>query len=160
MMLFFLRHGDASSQENEHPLTETGRRQADTAGLYMMHNGFLVNRIYTSPLLRARETGIIVRQHLSAPLPETTEYLANGTNPNQLFHFLNGLDVESVLLVGHEPFLSGTISMLIAGHSHAGIEIKKCTLGLVEIGLPIRTGSGLLKTIVDVMTMQRSFHGN
>ncbi len=99
MLLYFLRHGDASSQENEHPLTETGRRQADTAGLYMLHNGFFVNKIYTSPLLRARQTGAAVGGHISSPLPETTEYLVNGTNPNQLFRFLNVIDAESVLLV-------------------------------------------------------------
>ena len=155
MLLYFLRHGDASSQENEHPLTETGRRQADTAGLYMLHNGFFVNKIYTSPLLRARQTGAAVGGHISSPLPETTEDLVNGTNPNQLFRFLNVIDAESVLLVSHEPYLSGTISMLIAGQPHAGIEIKKCTLALVEIDSPIRPGNGILKILADVKTMQQ-----
>ncbi|MFZ1977066.1 MAG: histidine phosphatase family protein [Bacteroidota bacterium] len=156
MLLYFLRHGDASSHENEHPLTETGRRQADTVGLYMLHNGFLVNRIYTSPLLRARETGTLVRQHISSTLLEATEFLVNGTNLHQFFRFINGIDAESILFIGHEPFLSETISMLIAGHPHSGIEIKKCTLALVEIDSPIRAGSGILKTIVDVKTMQQS----
>ncbi len=45
--------------------------------------------------------------------------------------------------------------MLIAGHPHAGIEIKKCTLALVEIDSPIRPGNGILKILADVKTMQQ-----
>jgi phosphohistidine phosphatase len=160
MIIYFLRHGDASSHasyhESERPLTETGRKQADFAGLYMQQNGFLVNKIFTSPLLRARETGALVGPYVSSAPPETTEYLVNGANSVQLFRFLDVIDVESVLLVGHEPFLSETISILISAHPYAGIDIKKCTLGLVEIDSPIKAGSGILKMIVDAKIMQQS----
>jgi phosphohistidine phosphatase SixA len=84
---------------------------------------------------------------------ETTEYLVNGTNPKRLFKHIAELDVESVILVGHEPFLSNTISLIIGGNNNADIEMKKCTLAFVEVHVPIRPGSGILKQLINVETI-------
>ncbi len=86
---------------------------------------------------------------------ETSEYLVNGTNPKQLFKQIAEFDVESVLLVGHEPFLSDTISLLIGGDNKANIEMKKCSLALVEVIEPVRQGTGILKQLIHVETISQ-----
>jgi len=46
-------------------------------------------------------------------------------NALELIRELNDEKPQSVLLVGHEPYLSGLISVLVTGESNAAIELKK-----------------------------------
>jgi len=157
MQIYFLRHGDASSHsrfhENERPLTGLGNKQASFVGKFLQHTKTCINIILTSPLARACETGAIVQSFIKAPRIETSEYLVNGTNPKQLFKHITEFDVESVLLVGHEPFLSETISLLIGSNEKSNIEMKKCSLAFVEVLEPVRPGTGILKQLIHVDTI-------
>jgi phosphohistidine phosphatase SixA len=60
-----------------------------------------------------------------------------------------------MLLVGHEPFLSDTISLLLGGDRKTDIEMKKCSLALVDILEPFRPGTGILKQLLDVGTISK-----
>jgi phosphohistidine phosphatase len=157
MLIYFLRHGDASSDsrfhDSERPLTDLGEKQASYVGNFLRHTNTQINIILTSPLIRACETGAIVQSIIHAPSMETTEYLVNGANPKKLFKHITELDVESALLVGHEPFLSNTISLIIGGNNNFFIEMKKCSLAFVEVPRPIRPGSGILKQLTNVETI-------
>ena len=152
MLIYFLRHGDASSDsrfdDNERPLTELGQKQAGSVGKFLSYTKTQINIILTSPLIRACETGTVVQSFIKAPRMETSDYLVNGTNAKRLFKQITDFDVESVILVGHEPFLSETISLLICGDNKTNIEMKKCSLALVEVAGPIRHGTGLLKQLI------------
>jgi len=74
MQLYFLRHGESSAnllrqfsnRGDEHPLTERGLQQARQAA----HNlsGVKAERIYASPVLRARQTAQILSESLHVPL--------------------------------------------------------------------------------------------
>jgi phosphohistidine phosphatase len=159
MLIYFLRHGDGSSHsrfdDNERPLTDLGHKQAAYVGKFLQHTKTHINIILASPLIRACETGAIVQSLINAPRMETSEYLVNGAHPKQLFKQITEFDVESVLLVGHEPFLSDTISLLIGGDHKADIEMKKCSLALVEVLEPIRPGTGILKQLIHVETISK-----
>jgi len=159
MLLYFLRHGDASShsrfQDGERPLTDLGNQQAAYVGKFLQHTKARINVILTSPLTRACETGAMVQSIIQTPRVESTEYLVNGTDPRQLWEQISELDAESILLVGHEPFLSKIISLLLAGDHKIDIEMKKCSLALVEVQKPLRPGSGLLKQLTHVETISK-----
>jgi phosphohistidine phosphatase len=159
MLIYFLRHGDASTSsryhDDERPLTDLGNRQASYVGKFLHSSKTHVNIILTSPLTRACETGAIVHSIIRAPRMETTEFLVNGSNQKQLFKQITEFDVESILLVGHEPFLSDTISLLIGGDHKTDIEMKKCSLALVEVLEPVRPGTGMLKQLTHVETIAR-----
>jgi len=161
MLIYFLRHGDASSNHNYHdserPLTDLGHKQAESVGKFLQQSGTHINTILTSPLIRACETGADIQAFINAPRVEKTEYLVNGSNTQKLFRQITELDVESVLLVGHEPFLSETISLLIGGNEKANIEMKKCSLALVEIPESIYPGTGILKQLTHVKTINQIF---
>ncbi len=159
MLIYFLRHGDASTHsrfdDNERPLTNLGHQQAAYVGKFLQQTNAHFNIILTSPLIRACETGTIVQSFVNTPRMETSEYLMNGTHPKQLFKQIAEFDVESVLLVGHEPFLSDTISLLIGGDRKTDIEMKKCSMALVEILDPLRPGTGILKQLIHVETISK-----
>jgi phosphohistidine phosphatase len=159
MLIYFLRHGDASSNsryhDTERPLTDLGSKQASYVGKFLHSTKTHINIILTSPLTRACETGAIVQSTIRAPRMETTEFLVNGSNQKQLFRQITAFNVESVLLVGHEPFLSETIAILIGRDPKTDIEMKKCSLALVEVLEPVQPGSGTLKQLIHVETIAK-----
>lgn len=158
MLLYFLRHGDASRDssidDSERPLTALGVRQATLAASFLRRVDSSVDAVLSSPLARARQTASIVQQKNALPAPALSEYLLNGTDQRQLFKQLETLGVQSVLLVGHEPHISETISMLLCGDRDAGIEMKKCGIALVETPAAIEVASGRLRWLVSPDTMQ------
>jgi uncharacterized phosphatase len=129
MLIYFLRHGDASSHsrfhDNERPLTDLGHKQAAYVGKFLLQTKTHINIILTSPLTRACETGAIVQSLINAPRMETSECLVNGTHPKQLFKQITE------------------------------IEMKKCSLALVEVLEPLRPGTGILKQLIHVETISK-----
>jgi phosphohistidine phosphatase len=92
--------------------------------------------IFSSPLVRARETAEIVERGLRLHgRLELTEHLAPSGDADQLVHQLDALrpTPESILLVGHEPDSSGLISLLCTGGSHLSLTLKKGGLCRMEI---------------------------
>ncbi len=160
MLLYFLRHGDASRDssidDSERPLTDLGIRQATLAAAFLQRIDPGIGALLSSPLARARQTASIVRDKNSLPVPIPSEYLLNGTDQRQLFKPLESLGVQSALLVGHEPHLSETISILLCGNREAGIEMKKCGIALVETPATIEAGSGRLRWLVSPDTIQQT----
>lgn len=71
MKILFARHGESranllheiSNRGLKHPLTQTGRQQAITLARKLQDQS--ISRIYSSPVLRAIETTVIVANHLS-----------------------------------------------------------------------------------------------
>ena len=74
MKLYFVRHGESTANllmefcngSNRHPLTKTGIAQA-RATVSNLH-GITIDRIYTSPVLRAMQMAQILSDELRAPL--------------------------------------------------------------------------------------------
>ena len=157
MHIYFLRHGDASSDsrytDGERPLTELGMRQATLVGAFLKQTNVVVDAAFSSPLKRAQETASIILSNNKNHNFQCSKFLLNGSNPQLLVDHLNELRTSSVLLVGHEPYLSETISQLISGNRSVEIEMKKCTLALVDVPIPIHQGKGLLKFLLPVKTL-------
>jgi phosphohistidine phosphatase len=151
MLIYLLRHGDASSDcrfhDSERPLTERGEHQAAVAGKYLHKINTPIDYILFSPLKRAQQTAEIVNSFISSKKYLSHEYLVNGTDQRQLLKNLNDIKAASVLLVGHMPQLSDTVSLLIHGNYENDFEFKKCSLMFIEIATPILPGSGKLLQI-------------
>src|SRR5262245_48051767 len=80
--------------------------------------------ILSSPFVRARRTAEIVAEELQQEVT-FSEFLEPGGNHLKLVGEINDEKPQRVLLVGHEPDLTGLISVLIAGNTDARIELKK-----------------------------------
>ncbi|MCC7493531.1 MAG: histidine phosphatase family protein [Fimbriimonadaceae bacterium] len=144
MDIYFLRHGiaeDFASSDAARRLTTEGRarcRQA-AAGLAALDVQFTA--VWSSPLVRARETAELV---LPGHRVSIREELANAPL-DRLFEALSELPPDAVvLLVGHEPQLSGAVERLL-GVEYGAVEMKKAALAQVQIDLRRGSqGGGLL----------------
>ena len=135
MDLYILRHGIAvepgtPGYENDadRPLTPEGQRKLEQIADAMGALDLSFDRIISSPYVRARETAEIVAEALGARKKlELSDALTPGGSFRRLVELLNCLEPspESVLLVGHEPYLSGLISLLVSGKETFGVVMKK-----------------------------------
>jgi|ERR1039458_9724753 phosphohistidine phosphatase len=135
MNLYILRHGIAVEpgtpgciKDADRPLAPEGERKLRRITEAMEALGLGFDLILSSPYLRARQTAEIVAE---ARKPhkrlEYSDSLTPGGSTKKLVEFLDRLQPspDSVLLVGHEPFLSGLISLLVAGNEGFCVVMKK-----------------------------------
>src|SRR5262245_18101788 len=134
MEIFILRHGEAGKRlpaggkDSERPLTVTGQDEVKQVAGAMVELGVKLDLVTTSPLKRALQTAQIVSKALKIKkgcLEEWDELKPEG-NRIELYRKLGQFKQESsILIVGHEPYLSNMVSEIIFGNSSAGIVLKK-----------------------------------
>jgi phosphohistidine phosphatase len=138
MQLYLLRHAhavDAAPSDALRKLSNKGRDQAKALGDFLRSRGLIESTVvWHSPLVRARETAEIVieRAKLKARPMEGVGLLPED-NPREILARLAATPAPGVMLVGHEPFMSGLASLLIAGEPlPARFAFRKCALLALE----------------------------
>jgi len=157
MYLYFLRHGDALTQgydDASRPLSPLGEEEVKLATLTLKKLGVSLDAVLSSSLLRAKQTAEIVLRELGIKKFIITEYLVPGTDSRQLISELNELGKNSTLLVGHEPYLSSFISLLIGGSQATQIAMKKAGIACVESPVPIKSGNSVLRWLLSPEQMK------
>jgi len=135
MNLYLLRHGIAVEpdtpgykHDRERPLTPEGKRKLRGIARAMSVMDLSFDFVLSSPFVRARQTAEIVVKVLKAKKRlALAEELAVDGNPRALIERVRRLEPQpaNVLLVGHEPYLSRMVSVLVAGDSGAAITFRK-----------------------------------
>lgn len=146
MNIFILRHGIAVEpgtpgieRDADRPLIPKGERRLRAAAAAMMKMELSFDLILSSPILRAKQTAEIVAETLKlGKRLQFSDALAPGGNMKMLVKQLSDWKPvpENVLLVGHEPYLSRLISLLISGEDHTTVAMKKgglCKLETVDL---------------------------
>lgn len=158
MLLYILRHGDAIEQgyeDVERPLSSVGKEQALIAANALKSLNASLDMILSSPLVRSKQTAKTIEKELQVNKFATTQHLIPGSDHLELIKQLNELELNQILLVGHEPHLSVLVSLLINGKTYTHIEIKKGSLALVETPFPIEVGKGMLKLLLNLDLLKR-----
>ncbi|HYH59298.1 MAG TPA: histidine phosphatase family protein [Thermoleophilaceae bacterium] len=126
-MIWLLRHAEAAegSPDAERELTETGERQARSAGLALKALGARVDVCLTSPKVRASETARLACEALDVEYRHEPKLAGGPFDPEAL---AAGLD--EVLLVGHDP----DFSMAVHSATGAQVRMKKGGLAGIEKG--------------------------
>jgi len=135
MKLYFLRHADAleGTDDAARPLSPRGRKEAREVGRFLKRAGIEFDAAYSSPLLRAKQTGEIVLDVCGSATLEITEALLNESSPTQTGKWLKYLPAaKHVLLVGHAPSLAERVRQLIGMAASAGLKLPKGGLACVE----------------------------
>lgn len=133
MKLYFLRHGEANWEnwtkpDDERPLTKKGRKEMQAVAKAFEEIKARPHVILTSPLPRAYETAEIAADALEMEFkPEPA--LAPGFDADKLKGLLQEYGDRDLMLVGHEPDLSGAIAALTGG------EVKMAKAGLARVDL-------------------------
>ena len=124
MRLYLVRHAIAAERDfkrwpddRQRPLTRAGTRrfkQTAEALVALIQSGGAVDRLICSPLVRAHETASILH-HAGLPLPIDESVLAPGRTAARVLAVLRAHDVESIVMVGHEPDLGRLLAVCVAG---------------------------------------------
>lgn len=142
MELYVLRHGEAGkrqpvvNKDSERALTVTGKQEVREIAKGLQELGVKFDFIATSPLKRAHETAEIMAKTLKVKksmMEGWNELKPEGKRPElyrRLSQFKQG---SSILVVGHEPYLSTMIGEIVFGNGTSNIVLKKA--GLARIGM-------------------------
>ncbi|HBE72900.1 MAG TPA: phosphohistidine phosphatase SixA [candidate division Zixibacteria bacterium] len=148
MDLFILRHGLAEERDRKRypddglrPLTIEGRKKLKKIAGRLKGFGYKFDLVLTSPLVRAGQTAEIAAGMLGIEdFVRQTAHLSPDGDPRKLVDEVVASRKDRVLLVGHEPYLSGLISVLLSGRSGLPINLKKGGFCHLSVG-SLRHGS-------------------
>lgn len=150
LTLFFMRHAKAEERDtalyrddSQRPLSDAGVKQIKEAAAGLKREGVRIDRIYSSPYVRARQTADITAQKIGF----TGKIIfKDALCPGAEFAGLRGLidlcpDDEKVLFVGHEPAISRFVSMLLTGGPDMPMDFKTAALCRLHVTQrsPLRT---------------------
>jgi phosphohistidine phosphatase len=143
MLVYFLRHANAGQkrlnpvQDEKRPLDKEGIEQCRFVGRFLNTLDVHVDLILSSPLKRATQTASMVGNEIAYEAKiETTPALHPSASYESFHELLLGVkELESVMVVGHNPNQSQFLSLLVTGGlSDRAIELKKGSVARVEVG--------------------------
>ena len=119
MKLYLMQHGEAMSKEENpaRPLTERGKEDVKRVVAFFARSGKATFEIRHSGKRRAQETADIVAKHFQL---QDKVIAVSGLNPNDDVRSVAETlqqEAQSVMLVGHLPFLNRLASYLLSGNA-------------------------------------------
>lgn len=138
--LVLIRHGEAVGAsfpggDAERPLTPRGQAQADGVARALAAYGLRFQRLFSSPLVRARETArALVEAGVAEAIEDCPELLPErGTGP--LLALIASLPAgDAFAFVGHEPLLSEAAETLLFAKPYGVLALSKGSFCLLERG--------------------------
>lgn len=132
MELYLIRHAIAeeeapSGDDSQRALTEKGAKKMRQIAKGLRTLGADFDFILSSPYVRAKETAEILADVFKMKKKiGFSDHLVPMADPNLLIAEINEkYSVDSLALVGHEPYLSTLVSMLVANGAAVDIAFKK-----------------------------------
>jgi len=135
MTLFLVQHGAAVAEEidPDRPLTEQGRADVERLARFLGGSGVRADRVVHSGKTRARQTAEILA---ATVLPGGSARPQSGLKPrDSCVAFASGLRglQETLMVVGHQPFLGSLAAYLATGReAPAVVAFKPGTLVALE----------------------------
>ena len=153
MILYFVRHGEAghhsmAADDDERELTDAGVAALQAAAPTWRRMNLRPDVVISSPLPRALQTAELVISGLGLnEQPVVDDRLRPGASWSDLARAMAAhVDSSRVMFVGHEPDLSGAVSVLTGG---ASVRMRKGGIASVEFpGVP-EPGAGELAWLLD-----------
>jgi phosphohistidine phosphatase len=145
MNLYIIRHAIAVEEgtpeyedDSQRPLTDKGKKKMRQIARGLRALGVDFDLILSSPYVRARETAEILAEvsRTKADVALSENLIPMG-DPDLLISEMNEkYNANSVALVGHEPFLSALIGLLVSENASLDITLKKggvCRLSVDDL---------------------------
>ena len=136
MLLYLLRHAiaeDRAESDSARELTPKGLDQARSIAIKFSQRSPQVDRVICSPYTRAQQTAA----SMMPIFPELDLTLDAGIAPDGdvygVMDAIEGYDLQQVLLVSHNPFLSNLLSVLVDGTMETHRPEDNATLHCVSI---------------------------
>lgn len=137
--LLLMRHAKSDwsadfDRDEERPLDEQGRLSAARAGRWLTAVDRVPDRVVCSPAVRTRSTAERAVEAGSWRRPLDVDQRIYDADPRALMQVLASTDESAgtLLLVGHEPGLSGTLAHLLGG---AALRVPPAAIACLELDL-------------------------
>lgn len=135
MKLYLMQHGEALPKDvdAERPLSEEGRSDVKRIADFLRSAGIQVARVVHSGKTRARESAeILAAAVLKGGAPEVLDGI-DPKDPVMPFAELVSVWDEESLVVGHLPFMSKAVCLLLTGdEEHAAVDFRPGSLVCLE----------------------------
>jgi len=166
MELFLFRHGEAGkrlqsgSKDFDRPLTSTGQKEIESISISLKKLKINFDRIITSPLKRAHQTAVIVSNVFAIEdrVEDWGELKPEG-NRLELYKKLSQSKSDlSLLIIGHQPYLSEMIGDLIFDHdgdNDPRIILKKSGFAKIVITSFMPTVKGELRWLLSPKLLRK-----
>ena len=158
MECFILRHGKAGKRDadkfpddSKRPLTQKGREEMLLVASAFQKMELCFDLVLSSPYKRARQTvGPLVKALSLEKRVCFTDYLIPGASPEKLLGKIEKKwsGKSSILLVGHEPFLSEFMEVVLSPKKPLDIILKKPSLVKLKIKFAGAASRGKLKWLL------------
>ena len=133
MNLYLLRHGKACARgpkwrpDDTRPLTREGEKKMFNVARGIQCLNLSFDLILTSPYLRAFRTAEILGEVFESKKVFETKNLIAEAEPRAVIDEINEnfADLTQIVLVGHEPFMTRLISVLLSGRDNLSIDLRK-----------------------------------
>ncbi len=138
MRVYLVRHAKASrdpaiATDEERPLTERGRTDAEAVAALVAAAGAPVAQIRHSGLLRAEQTAQIFARHLLPPEGVVAVEGLLWDDPVETWAVRLAGETSPVMLVGHNPFMEALVALLLGVEpSHAPIRFATSSVACLE----------------------------
>jgi phosphohistidine phosphatase len=144
------RDAERWPDDRERPLTAAGIRRFRRVARHLGRVLSRVDGVWTSPLVRARQTAEILIEQTGWPVPGESAALAPEAPPRGILGLLREHRGSGrIALVGHEPSLHLILGLLVSGSPEgAGIEMKKGGAALVRFDSAPAAGAGVLRWLL------------
>ena len=135
MRLYLMQHGEALPKDvdADRPLSEQGRGDAERMAAFLKSANIAAARVVHSGKTRARQTADILA---TALLAGKASEMLEGLDPNDpVMPFAERVAVwdEDSLVVGHQPFMSKAVCLLMTGNEeHAAVDFRPGSLVCLE----------------------------
>ena len=142
MRLYLVRHGIAEPpgdnnqyEDFRRSLTPEGARKMREVALGLKGLGIEIDRIVSSPLIRAKETAEIIADvlELKAPVEYWDELTPAAPAPQAVAKLEGCKNRDSVALVGHQPHLGYLAAFLVFGQESVSLDLKKGGICCLEV---------------------------
>jgi len=156
--LVLFRHGLAEAHsvakpDGDRSLTTDGHAKTKRAARGLEEIFPEADALFTSPLVRAMQTALWLAKAYGEKLKvQVTDALLPGADPNELAELLASQEGRNVIVVGHEPHLTGALSHFIGGTASLRADLKKA--GCIGIQLDAR-GRGTLEFMLAPRMLRR-----
>jgi phosphohistidine phosphatase len=132
MNLYLIRHAIAeeetpSGEDSQRGLTDKGAKKMRQIAKGLRALGVEFDAILTSPYTRARQTAEILGDvfRLKKEVAISSNLAPDGDQNALLAEINENYTVDSLALVGHEPYLSTLVGLLVAGGAPMEMTFKK-----------------------------------
>ncbi len=153
MNIYLVRHAKAESASGR---KEDSERELTTEGITILKNSIEVWKNYlskvdfiiSSPVLRAVQTAEHIKNNIGFPSDILKDNLLKpGADASDFLHIIKTYKSDNLILVGHQPDLSNTISTFL-GYDNFDIPFKPASLAKITFNGKPGPGKGILEIFI------------